>query len=84
MSSQEDYNLLEMMSKRFKLDDNTVKTSTATSQKQRVGSITANNIQLNELVKLVVNQHQNQRTASISSKVEDEVGLLKSFLSTYQ
>ncbi len=86
------------MSKRFKLDDNVVKTA------QRVASVTTNNIQTNniqpeqnqlcanmisEVIKKVAAERVinkgKQRTASLTttSKI-DEVGLLKGFLTTYQ
>ena len=40
MSLQDSYNLLEMMSKRFRLDNNVVK-----KDNQRIASTTTNNIQ---------------------------------------
>ena len=85
--------MLEKMSKRFKLDDNVVKTA------QRVASVTTNNIQpeqnqlcanmISEVIKKVAAERVinkgKQRTASLTttSKI-DEVGLLKGFLTTYQ
>ena len=77
MSLQDSYNLLNLMSKRFK---DRVRHASNTTSSQRTASIGANNIQstdhamkVNELVKDI------QRVGS-SAKV-DEVGLLKSFLS---
>ena len=74
MTFESDYNLLETMSKRFRLDDNAVKTGN-----QRVASI-ANNSNLerdrytaNMISKII------QRTASINSKI-DEVGLLQRYM----
>ena len=97
MSLQDSYNLLETMSKRFKVGDNTKTKTVQEKQKQRTGSI-VNNSNLNlddkqdqlcartisEIVKLASEVKVNgQRTASIAHKI-DEVGLLQSFLSTYQ
>lgn len=93
---QESYNLLETMSKRFRIEvgDN----ASNTTSSQRTASIGVNNSTseqndqlcaktISEIVKLANERIKGKqsRTASISptSKV-DEAGLLKSFLSTYQ
>lgn len=89
MSLQDSYNLLEMMSKRFRLDNNVVK-----KDNQRIASTTTNNIQpendnlcanmISEVVKVAAERVKGkQRMASVTNKI-DEVGLLQSFLTTYQ
>ena len=89
MSLQDSYNLLEMMSKRFRLDNIVVK-----KDNQRIASTTTNNIQpekdnlcanmISEVVKVAAERVKGkQRMASVTNKI-DEVGLLQSFLTTYQ
>jgi hypothetical protein len=95
MSLQESYNLLETMSKRFKVGDNTMKT--VQDNNQRTASSIVNNStseqkdqlcanMISEIVKLANEKVQGKqsRTASVTTNKIDEVGLLKSFLSAYQ
>ena len=69
--NQEDYNFLEMMVKRFRLDEN-AKTV------QRTASI-ANNIQLTETA-MKINQLIKTMNGQRMGSVIDEVGLLKHYL----
>ena len=48
--NQENYNLLETMSKRFRLDNNATNTNTVQNNQQRTASIT--NKPINELLEL--------------------------------
>ena len=94
MSLQESYNLLETMSKRFKVGDNTMKT--VQDNNQRVASVANNSTSeqndslcanmISEVVKVANEKLNNQRTASIttSTKKIGEVGLLQSFLTRYK
>ena len=91
MSLQDSYNLLETMSKRFKVGDN-AQTKTVQDNNQRTASIVNNSTSeqndslcadmISEVVKVAaerVKSKQQQRTASITSKF-DEVALLQKFL----
>ena len=69
--NQEDYDFLEMMVKRFRLDEN-AKTV------QRTASI-ANNIQLTETA-MKINQLIKTMNGQRMGSVIDEVGLLKHYL----
>ena len=88
MSLQESYNLFETMSKRFKVGDNSksvqktasiVNNSTSEQNKDQLCAS-----MISKFVKVaaerVKGKQQQQRTASITNKV-DEVGSLKGFIS---
>jgi hypothetical protein len=88
------------MSKRFKVGDNTKTKTTQDNNHQRTASSIVNNFNtseqsdkdslcanmISEIVKLANEKVQGKqaRTASVTTNKIDEVGLLKSFLSTYQ
>lgn len=96
MSLQESYNLLETMSKRFKVGDNTMKT--VQDNNQRVASVANNSTSeqndslcanmISEVIKVAAERVKGkQRTASVTTssvKVVDEVKELQKFLSRYK